>query len=104
MLKKAMELAATKQQKTAILRRAGAIYTLDTLHFVLPYLDQPEFDQATAETIVAIAHHKEVRHAAPGGVRRRSGPGHPDQQESAGDRRGEALQGRPDLIVRSTCR
>jgi HEAT repeat protein len=62
MLKKAMELSSTKQQKTAILRRAGAIYTVDTLHFVLPYLDQPEFDQATAETIVAIAHHKEVRH------------------------------------------
>ncbi len=62
MLKKAMELSRTKQQKTAILRRAGAIYTLDTLHFVLPYLDQPEFDQVTAETIVAIAHHKEVRH------------------------------------------
>jgi hypothetical protein len=62
MLKKAMELSTTKQQKTAILRRAGAIYTLDTLHFVLPYLEQPEFGQATAETIVAIAHHKVVRH------------------------------------------
>jgi len=62
MLKKAMEVSTTKQQKTAILRRAGAIYTLDTLHFVLPYLDQPEFNQVTAETIVAIAHHKEVRH------------------------------------------
>jgi HEAT repeat protein len=63
MLKKAMELSLTKQQKTAILRRAGAIYTFDTLHFVLPYLDQPEFDQVTAETIVAIAHHKDVRHS-----------------------------------------
>jgi HEAT repeat protein len=62
MLKKAMELSTTKQQKTAILRRAGAIYTLDTLHFVLPYLGQPEFNQVSAETIVAIAHHKEVRH------------------------------------------
>jgi HEAT repeat protein len=62
MLKKAMELSSTKQQKMAILRRAGAIYTLDTLHFVLPYLDQPEFAQVTAETIVAIAHHKEARH------------------------------------------
>lgn len=65
MTKKAMELATTRQQKEAILRRAGAIYTMDTLQFVEPYLDQPEFAEAAAEAIVAIAHHKEVRHAHP---------------------------------------
>ena len=66
MTKKAMELATTKQQKSTILRRAGAIYTMDTLHFVLPYLEQPDLAPSAAEAIVAIAHHKEVRHAHQG--------------------------------------
>lgn len=63
MLKKAMELSTSKQQKTAILRRASAIHTYEAFQFVLPFLDDPEYAQTSAETIVAIAHHKNVRHA-----------------------------------------
>jgi len=65
MVKKSMELATTEAQKSRILRRASAVYTFDCFKFVLPYLDQPEYAEAAAETIVSIAHHKEVRHAHP---------------------------------------
>ena len=62
MLKKAMTLAASKAQKTAILRRARAIRTMDSLHFVLPYMDDSDFAQIVAETAVELAHHKGLRH------------------------------------------
>jgi HEAT repeat protein len=63
MLKKAMTLATSKDQKTAILRRARAIRTMDSLHFVLPYMDDPNYAQIVAETVVELAHHKGLRHA-----------------------------------------
>jgi hypothetical protein len=31
------------------------------VRFVLPYVDQPQFSQIACETIVEIAHHREVR-------------------------------------------
>lgn len=65
MVKKAMELSTTTDQKSRLLKRAGAVYTFDTFNFVLPYLDQPDLAESAAEAIVTIAHHKEVRHAHP---------------------------------------
>ncbi len=62
MLKKAMTLATSEDQKTAILRRARAIRTMDSLHFVLPYMDDPNYAQIVAETVVELAHHKGLRH------------------------------------------
>jgi HEAT repeat protein len=63
MLQKAMALATGKDPKTAILRRARAIRTMDSLHFVLPYMDDPTYAQIVAETVVELAHHKGLRHA-----------------------------------------
>jgi len=61
MLKKAMELASSDEQRALILKRAAAIYSLETLRFVAPYMDQPEFAQLACKTVVELAHHKEVR-------------------------------------------
>ena len=61
MLQKAMSLSRSDQQKTLILRRARAIRSLATLRFVAPYLDQPAFAQVACETVVELAHHKNLR-------------------------------------------
>jgi HEAT repeat protein len=61
MLKKALELSSSDAQRTAVIKRARAIRTLDSLHFVLPYLDQPQFTPIACETVVELAHHKELR-------------------------------------------
>ncbi|MGO9111487.1 MAG: HEAT repeat domain-containing protein [Thermoguttaceae bacterium] len=61
MLKRAMELATGDQQKALVLRRARAIYSLETLRFVAPYMDQPEFTQVACQTVVELAHHKDLR-------------------------------------------
>ena len=45
------------------LKRASAIYTVDALRFVVPYLDQPEHAQQACEAVVELAHHREVRDA-----------------------------------------
>jgi hypothetical protein len=61
LLKKAMDLCTSDAQRTAIIKRARAIRSLDTLRFVAPYMDQPQFAQIACETVVELAHHKELR-------------------------------------------
>ena len=61
MLKRAMELASSDEQKALVLKRASAILSLETLRFVAPYMDQPEFTQLACKTVVELAHHKELR-------------------------------------------
>jgi HEAT repeat protein len=61
MLKKAMELSSTDEKRTAVIKRARAIRSLDTFRFVAPYMDQPQFAQIACETVVELAHHKELR-------------------------------------------
>ncbi len=61
MLKKAMEFCASDTQRAAVLKRARAIRSLDTLRFVAPYMDRTEFCQLACETVVELAHHKELR-------------------------------------------
>ena len=61
MLKKAMEMASSDQQRALVLKRASAVLSLDTLRFVAPYMDQPEFTQLACKTVVELAHHKELR-------------------------------------------
>jgi HEAT repeat protein len=61
MTKKAMELCSNDSQRTTVIKRARAIRSLDTLRFVAPYMDQPQFAQIACETVVELAHHKELR-------------------------------------------
>jgi HEAT repeat protein len=61
LLKKAMSLATTEQERNYAIRRAKAIRSIDSLHFVLPYLEKPEYAQETCATIVELAHHRKLR-------------------------------------------
>jgi hypothetical protein len=60
-LKKAMVLATTDEERNFVLKRAKAIRTIDSLHFVLPYLEKSELAQETCVTIVELAHHRKLR-------------------------------------------
>jgi HEAT repeat protein len=61
LLKKAMGLAANDQQRNYAIRRAKAIRTIDSLRFVVPYLDKPEYAQEACATVVELAHHRKLR-------------------------------------------
>jgi HEAT repeat protein len=50
-------------ERNQVLDRAKLIRTLETLHFVVPFLDKPEFSQQACETIVEMAHHVRFREA-----------------------------------------
>jgi len=61
LLQKAMSLCTREEEQKLVLKRASAIRTLPTLHFVAPYMDQPPFAQQACETVVELAHHRELR-------------------------------------------
>lgn len=60
-MKQAMKVAASPEEVTTVLMRTRNAYDIEALRFVLPYVDQPKFAQMACETIVEIAHHREVR-------------------------------------------
>jgi HEAT repeat protein len=60
-LKTAMTMATLDDDCNTILKRSSAIRTMDSLHFILGYLDQPQFAQQVCESIVELAHHRELR-------------------------------------------
>ncbi len=61
LLKQAMTLAAHQKERNLILQRAGAIRTMESLRFVASYMDQPAYAQQACGTVVALAHHRELR-------------------------------------------
>ncbi len=60
-LKKAMGLAQQDDERAYILERASAIRTLDSLRFVLPYVDQPALSEPACAAVAELAHHRELR-------------------------------------------
>jgi hypothetical protein len=61
MLKQAMQLAGRDEERGLILERASAVRTVESLRFVLPYLDRPALSQSACKSIVELARHKELR-------------------------------------------
>ena len=61
LLKQAMELCQRDDERILVLKRASAIRLPETLRFVLPYLDQPKFKEQACESIVELAHHRNLR-------------------------------------------
>ncbi len=49
------------EQRNLVLKRASAIRTLETLRFIVPYLDKPSHAQQACETVVELAHHRALR-------------------------------------------
>ena len=60
-LKQAMKIAQTPEEQSLVINRARTAYDVESLRFVLPYVDQPKFAQLACETIVELAHHREIR-------------------------------------------
>ena len=60
-MKQAMQAARTPQEQSLVINRCRTAYSVETLRFVLPFLTQAPFAQVACETIVELAHHREVR-------------------------------------------
>ncbi len=60
-MKQAMKEARNVDEKTAVINRTRTAYDVESMRFVRAYLDQPEFSQIACETIVELAHHRQVR-------------------------------------------
>jgi HEAT repeat protein len=60
-MKQAMAAAKTPDEQRLVINRTRTAYDVESLRFVLPFVGQPQFAQTACETIVEIAHHREVR-------------------------------------------
>lgn len=59
--KKVMDLCKTADDQNRLLRRIQSIRALETLQYVVPFLDKPANAQAACEAIVEMAHHRGLR-------------------------------------------
>lgn len=60
-MKQAMSIAKTPEEESLVLNRCRTAYDVETLRFVLPYIDKAPFAQLACETTVELAHHRELR-------------------------------------------
>ena len=60
-MKQAMSIAKTPEEESLVLNRCRTAYDVETLRFVLPYIDKEPFAQLACETTVELAHHRELR-------------------------------------------
>lgn len=60
-MQQALKAARSPEEQRLVINRVRTAYDVGALRFVLPYVDKPEFAQVACETIVELAHHREVR-------------------------------------------
>lgn len=63
LLATAMEMTTRDRERLLALERAAAIRSPESLRFVLPYVGQPDFSEQACETIVELAHDRNLREA-----------------------------------------
>lgn len=63
LLQKTMTLCQRDEDRKRVLERANAIRTIDTLRFVMPYLDDPKLAEPACQSVVELAHHRNLRDA-----------------------------------------
>lgn len=61
LLLQAKDMCTRDEERQLILQRAAAIRSLESLRFIVPYLEEPAFAQQAAESIVELAHHRGLR-------------------------------------------
>jgi hypothetical protein len=61
LLKKAYSMATRDEDRKLAIDRARAVRTIESLRFVVPFLDDPKFAQAACVTVVELAHHRNLR-------------------------------------------
>ncbi len=57
----AMKAAKTPEEQLLVINRTRTAYSVESVRFLLAYVDEPAFAQLACESIVEIAHHREVR-------------------------------------------
>ena len=60
-MKQALKAAKTPDEQALVINCARTAYDVETLRFVLPFVEQQAFAQSACETIVELAHHREIR-------------------------------------------
>jgi len=63
LLQKTMTLCQRDEDRRRVLERANAIRTVETLRFVVPYLDDPNLAEPACLSVVELAHHRNIRDA-----------------------------------------
>ena len=63
LLQKTMSLCQRDEDRRRVLERANAIRTIETLRFVVPYLDDPNLAEPACLSVVELAHHRNIRDA-----------------------------------------
>jgi HEAT repeat protein len=61
LLQQALALCTRNAERNLVLQRASAIRIVETLRFLTPYLDQPAYAPQACESVVELAHHRNVR-------------------------------------------
>jgi HEAT repeat protein len=61
MLRQAMELATRDEERKAALEGLGTARTIETLRYVLPYLDHKDLAQHACKAVVELAHSRNLR-------------------------------------------
>jgi hypothetical protein len=61
LLQKALALCTRNAERNLVLQRAAAIRIVETLRFLMPYLAQPAYAQQACESVVELAHHRNLR-------------------------------------------
>jgi HEAT repeat protein len=61
LLKQALDLCERDTERSLAIERAAAIRSIDTLRFLVPYLDRPELAQQACQSVVELAHHRNLR-------------------------------------------
>ncbi len=60
-IEQAMELCTDDAERNLVLQRASAIRTMDTLRYLIRYIEQPAYAQQACQSIVELAHHRDLR-------------------------------------------
>ena len=58
-----MMMCERDNERLLVLERARAVRIPETLRYVLRFMDEPDFTEAVCETIVELAHHRDLREA-----------------------------------------
>jgi HEAT repeat protein len=61
LLKRSMELTTNDDERNAVVKRCRSIRTIESLRYLVPYLDNPALAQEACASVVELAHHKELR-------------------------------------------
>ena len=61
MFNKAMDLARGDDEKRLVIGRVATVRLVETLRWVVPYLDDEALAQQACRTVVELAHHRELR-------------------------------------------